>query len=46
MDRNIDATPTDSWIDRLRDEAGIGTPNTLIGLLIVVILIIVIIQLL
>lgn len=46
MDRHFDDTPTDSWVDRLRDETGIGTPNTLIGLLIVVILIIVIIQLL
>lgn len=46
MDRHLDEHPASTWIDRLRDEAGIGTPNTLIGLLIVVILIIVIIQLL
>lgn len=46
MERHIDDTTADSWIERLRDEAGIGTPNTLIGLLIVIILIIVIIQLL
>jgi hypothetical protein len=46
MERHHDDTTTNSWIDRLRDEAGIGTPNSLIGLLIVIILIIVIIQLL
>lgn len=42
MDRNDHPT----WIERLRDESGISTPNSLIGILIVVILIIVIIRLL
>lgn len=37
---------TDSFIERLRDQAGISTPNSLIGILIVIILIIVIIRLL
>lgn len=45
MQRHSDSTPS-SWMDRLRDEAGISGPNSLIGLLIVIILIIVIIQLL
>jgi len=45
MDRDIDPLPT-SWADRLRDEAGISGPNSLLGLLIVIILIIVIIRLL
>lgn len=40
-----DDTPT-TWLERLRDEAGISGPNSLIGLLVVVILVIVIIQLL
>ena len=43
-DRTTPETPT--WMDRLRDEAGISGPNSLIGLLIVIILVIVIIQLL
>lgn len=38
-------TPT-TWMQRLRDEAGISGPNSLIGLLVVIILVIVIIQLL
>ena len=45
MDRHDDSTPA-SFLERLRDEAGISGPNSLIGLLIVIILIIVIIQLL
>lgn len=45
MERRTDQTPS-AWMDRLRDEAGISGPNSLIGLLIVIILIIVIIQLL
>ncbi len=40
----MDTTP--NWRERLRDEAGISGPNTLIGLLIVIVLIIVIIRLL
>ena len=44
-DRDIRPAP-DGWLDRLRDEAGISGPNSLIGLLVVVILVIVIIQLL
>ena len=43
----MDRTPeTPNWIERLQDEAGISTPNSLIGILVVIILIIVIIQLL
>ena len=43
----MDRTPdTPNLIERLQDEAGISTPNSLIGILIVIILIIVIIQLL
>ncbi len=43
----MDRQPTPStWIDRLRDEAGVSGPQSLIGLLIVVILVIVITQLL
>ncbi len=45
MERHTDPTPS-TWMDRLRDEAGISGPNSLIGLLIVIVLIIVIIQLL
>lgn len=45
MQRHSDPTPS-TWMDRLRDEAGITGPNSLIGLLIVIILVIVIIQLL
>ncbi len=44
-DRDIRPT-TDGWLDRLRDEAGVTGPQSLIGLLVVVILVIVIIQLL
>ena len=46
MNDDRDLTTTDRWLARLRDEAGISGPNSLIGLLIVVILVIVIIQLL
>ena len=45
MDDRTTPEPT-TWMDRLRDEAGISGPNSLIGLLIVIILVIVIIQLL
>lgn len=45
MSHLSDPNPS-NWMDRLRDEAGISGPNSLIGLLIVIILIIVIIQLL
>ena len=45
MHPHDDSTPA-TFVDRLRDEAGISGPNSLIGLLIVIILIIVIIQLL
>ena len=44
-DRDIRPT-TERWLDRFRDEAGISGPNSLIGLLVVIILVIVIIQLL
>jgi hypothetical protein len=43
MDADHDRTP--AWLDRLRDEAGLSTPNSLIGILVVIILIIVIIRL-
>lgn len=44
MDRDLQK-PTSAWLERLRDEAGISTPNSLIGILVVIILIIVIIRL-
>ena len=46
MDRRTDETPTTAWLQRLQDEAGISTPNSLIGILVVIILVIIIIQLL
>ncbi len=45
MERHNDPTPS-TWMDRLRDEAGISGPSSLIGLLIVIVLVIVILQLL
>lgn len=45
MQYHDDSTP-DTFLERLRDEAGVSGPQSLIGLLVVIILVIVIIQLL